>query len=69
MLNYLSLNERLPTIFMPASPPPYMNGGPEESLSWVIECRDRACTADIVAQYLERRSPRPVKDRREWDLV
>lgn len=28
VLNYLSLNEPLPTVFKPVSPPPYMNGGP-----------------------------------------
>src|SRR5688500_17345460 len=37
VLNYLSLNERLPTVFKPVSPPPYLNGGPAEFLSWVIE--------------------------------
>jgi hypothetical protein len=40
VLNYVSINERLPTVFMPVSPPPYMNGGPADFLSWVIECRD-----------------------------
>src|SRR5690242_18991419 len=40
VLNYLSLDERLPTVFMPVSPPPYMNGGPEHFLSWVIESKD-----------------------------
>ena len=33
VLNYLSINERLPTVFYPVSPAPYMNGGPEEFLS------------------------------------
>jgi hypothetical protein len=36
VLNYLSVDERLPTVFMPVSPPPYLNGG-VEFLSWVIE--------------------------------
>ncbi|SPE35761.1 hypothetical protein SBA3_2300022 [Candidatus Sulfopaludibacter sp. SbA3] len=27
VLNYLSVNERLPTVFKPVSPPPYANGG------------------------------------------
>jgi hypothetical protein len=35
VLNYVSLNERLPTVFMPVSPPPYVNGGPRDYLSWV----------------------------------
>jgi hypothetical protein len=29
VLNYLSLEERLPAVFMPVSPPPYLNGGEE----------------------------------------
>jgi hypothetical protein len=36
VLNYISLEERLPTRFMPVSPPPYLNGGPGEFLAWVI---------------------------------
>jgi len=32
VLNYISIDARLPTVFMPISPPPYMNGGPEEFL-------------------------------------
>ena len=30
VVNYLSINERLPTVFYPVSPAPYMNGGPED---------------------------------------
>lgn len=41
VLNYLSLQERLPTVLKPVSPPPYMNGGPSEFLSWVIEWKER----------------------------
>jgi len=33
VLNYISLRERLATVFMPVSPPPYLNGGPKEYLS------------------------------------
>lgn len=33
ILNCISVNERLPTVFMPVSPPPYLNGGPTEFLS------------------------------------
>jgi len=67
VLNYLSLNERLPTVFMPVSPPPYLNGG-VEFLSWVIECRDPACTPAVVADWLLGRLPRPVDDRENWKL-
>src|SRR5215475_3640543 len=29
VLNYVSVEQRLPTVFMPVSPPPYLNGGEE----------------------------------------
>src|SRR5215203_586211 len=48
VLNYLSIEERLPTVFMPVSPPPYMNGGPRDFLSWVIECRDSKLDPNTV---------------------
>ena len=69
ILNYLSVSERLPTVFMPVSPPPYLNGGPTEFLSWVIECRDHNNTPEIVAKWLEGRLPRPVGDRKLEHLL
>lgn len=67
VLNCLSLDERLPTVFMPVSPPPYMNGGPAEFLSWVIECRDRELTPAKCVEWLEGRLPRPVDDLKQWE--
>ena len=66
VLNYLSVTEPLPTTFKPVSPPPYMNGGPEDFLSWVIECPDRYMPPDTVAEWLEGRLPRPVEDESAW---
>lgn len=66
VLNYLSTEERLPTIFMPVSPPPYMNGGPREYLSWVIACRTPDFASATCAQWLEGRLPRPVEDPQQW---
>jgi len=66
VLNYLSVNERLPTVFMPVSPPSYLNGGPKEFLSWVIECKDRDFKPETCAQWLEGRMPRPVDDEEQW---
>jgi hypothetical protein len=68
VLNYVSLDERLPTVFMPVSPPPYMNGGPREFLSWVIEARDPAFGARECAEWLEGRLPRPLDDPAAWKL-
>ena len=66
VLNYLSLDERLPTVFMPVSPPPYMNGGPRDFLSWVIESKDKDFTPNACTQWLEGRLPRPVDDLAQW---
>jgi hypothetical protein len=68
VLNYVSLKDRLPTIFMPVSPPPYVNGGPREYLSWVIESKAHDFEPRRCAEWLEGRLPRPVEDVREWEI-
>ncbi|HEX8668834.1 MAG TPA: hypothetical protein VF727_10740 [Allosphingosinicella sp.] len=67
VLNLLSIEEPLPTVFKPVSPPPYMNGGPRDFLSWVIECPADTLSPDKVAQWLEGRLPRPVDDPDQWE--
>lgn len=67
VLNYMSLDERLPTVFMPVSPPPYLNGGPDDYLSWVIESKDASFTPDTAAKWLETRLPNPVDDPAQWE--
>ncbi len=66
VVNYLSLEERLPAIFKPVSPPPYMNGGPADFLSWVIESNDPRFRPGTLAKWLEGRLPRPVDDLSQW---
>ena len=66
VVNYVSVNERLPTVFYPVSPPPYVNGGPEEFLSWLIENRDPDFTPDLMKTWLEGRLPQPVNDEAQW---
>ena len=68
VLNYMSLNERLPTSFYPVSPPPYMNGGPDEFLSWVIECQDTKFKPGTCAEWLIGRLPNPVEDLEQWAM-
>jgi hypothetical protein len=65
VLNYLSIDERLPTVFMPVSPPPSLNGG-VEFLSWVIENGDASFTPADCARWLEERLPDPVTDLDAW---
>lgn len=66
LLNYMSINERLPTTFFPVSPPPYMNGGPGMFLSWVIETEDLDFTPALLVEWLTGRLPRPVDDLSQW---
>lgn len=65
--NYLSIEEKLPTLFFPVSPPPYMNGGPKEFLSWVIECNDPEFKPNDLLKWLKDRMPDPVDDLKEWE--
>ena len=66
VLNYLSVTERLPSVFMPVSPPSYLNGGPREFLSWVIESTVTDFAPKTCAEWLEGRLPRPVDDLSQW---
>lgn len=66
VLNYISISERLPTVFMPVSPPPYMNGGPDQFLSWVIESTEPGVDADEISRVLAGRLPSPVGDLARW---
>ncbi|MFT6960584.1 MAG: hypothetical protein ACJAWV_000284 [Flammeovirgaceae bacterium] len=68
VVNYLSLDERLPTIFYPASPPPYLNGGPNNFLSWVIETKDKEFKPETLMEWLEGRLPRLVNDLEQWNV-
>lgn len=68
VVNYISVSERLPTTFYPVSPPPYMNGGPEDFLSWVIETEDKDFKPGTLMKWLEGRLPKPVDDLSEWKI-
>ena len=66
LFNYLSIEERLPTSFYPVSPPPYMNGGPSEFLSWILDSKDPVFSPDKAKEWLEGRLPNPVDSINEW---
>lgn len=67
VLNLISIEELLPTVFKPVSPPPYLNGG-EEFISWVIESTVGTFTPDQCAEWLEGRLPRPVGQLENWKI-
>jgi hypothetical protein len=66
IINYLSINDRLPTRFYPVSPPSYLNGGPKDFLSWIIESLDLEFSPKNLLEWLEGRMPRPVDDLSQW---
>lgn len=68
VINYLSVDERLPTIFYPVSPPSYLNGGPKEYLSWVIESKELDFPPDMLKEWLEVKLPYPVDDMEAWEI-
>jgi hypothetical protein len=68
VLNYISKNERLPTQFLPVSPPPYMNGEAKQFLAWVIQCNHPDFPPDVICDWLEARLPSPVEDIEKWNL-
>lgn len=67
VINYISIDERLPTVLYPVSPPPYMNGGPSDFLSWVIETKDKEFKPGTLMKWLEGRLPNPVDDLEQWN--
>lgn len=68
VVNYISIDERLPTVFYPVSPAPYLNGGPTDYLSWVIENKDKDFKPGTLMKWLEGRLPDPVDDLEQWNL-
>ena len=68
VINYFSVDDRLPTIFYPVSPAPYLNGGPSEFLSWIIETKDKDFKPGTLMKWLEGRLPRPVDDLEQWEI-
>ena len=65
VLNWVSVEEPLPTVFKPYSPPPYLNGG-VEFLRWEINNTHPDFTPDLCAEWLEGRLPNPVDDPSRW---
>ena len=67
VLNDASVSEKLPTVFKPVSPPPYLNGGPHEFLCWAIESEYNYIDPAWIAEELQNRMPRPVDDLEQWN--
>lgn len=68
ILNYISIQDRLPTVFTPVAPPSG-NGGPNDCLSWVIESTNIDFTPALCTEWLEGRMPSPVNDLAAWEEI
>jgi hypothetical protein len=66
ILNYISLDERLPTKFYPVSAPPYLNGGPQDFLYWIIESTQSETNPKFILEYLVGRLPEDVSIEANW---
>lgn len=67
VLNSISIQEPMPTAFKPVSPPPYLNGGPSDFLSWSIESTYNYIDPEWVKEMIESRLPNPVEDKKKWN--
>lgn len=67
VFNGIALSDPLPTTFKPSSPPPYLNGGPEEFLSWVVESTYNYIDPIWIKETLENVLPSPIGDETQWN--
>lgn len=56
-INYLSISERLSTVFYPVCPSPFLQLNPEKSLTWIIESTSQNFMPEELAIRLESRLP------------
>jgi len=68
VLNYYSIEQKFDCKFYPASPPPDLNGGPHEYLSWVIEARVGCVDPHPIVKVLRAALPRTLSDTKMWKL-
>jgi len=54
------------SIFVPVSPPPYLDGGPEEFFPWAVESTQKDVDPGVIVKWLEGRLPNPVEDLDKW---
>jgi hypothetical protein len=53
-------------LFLPMSPPPYLNGGPYTHMSWSILCKNLDFSLADFLQILEEYLPVPLDDFEQW---
>jgi hypothetical protein len=66
VFNYYSIEQHFDTKFMPVSPPPDLNGGPRQYLSWVVEATLGFYDPGPSMEALRRELPQNVKSKAEW---
>jgi hypothetical protein len=66
VINYISTEERLPLLFYPVSAPPYLNGGPDNFLYWIVGSTQPDFLPEDLQKWLQSRLPDPVENMEEW---
>ena len=67
VINYLSISERLSTVFYPVAQPPFSADSMQECLEWIIESTSQDFLPNELAEWLENRLPDP-SNHEEWKL-
>lgn len=67
-INYLSISERLSTVFYPLSPSPFAEGVSLKSMYWIIEFNSQDFSPNELSAWLESRLPAG-NDKAAWALI
>ncbi len=66
VINYLSISERLSTVFYPVSSLPVVGESPALTLAWIIETTSQDFTPNELAEWLSSRLPSPLDNEKVW---
>lgn len=67
-INYLSISERLSTVFYPLSPSPFAEGVSPKSMYWIIESTSQDFSPNELSAWLDSRLP-DSNDEAAWDTI
>ena len=67
-INYLSISERLSTVFYPLSPSPFAEGVSLKSMYWIIEFNSQDFSPNELSAWLESRLPAG-NDEAAWATI
>ena len=66
-INYLSISERLSTVFYPIAQPPFNTENSKDCVEWIIESTSQDFLPNELSEWLEARLPDPANPE-EWKV-